>query len=85
MKKISSIIIFVSLLGGFIPQSKMLYSAEHSIGLYGYYAWWEPSFRNIYENYESDKNIMIMGPIYSVTFFNKLTLFYMSRFYLFIL
>jgi len=73
MKKLTSLIISISLLGGFVLFPKISYPAEHNIGWYGFYAWWKPVFREYYKNYESEEDIFIMGPIYSVKFLDNWT------------
>jgi len=52
---------------------KFAETAEFKAGIYSYYAWWKPGFRDYYEEYKTDPLLMI-GPVLSLTFFDDFTL-----------
>ena len=56
----------------FLAIPATLSAAQHNIGLYGFYAWWEPSFGKQYDNFKNDP-VLVIGPLYSVTFFDQLS------------
>jgi len=65
-------ILFSAGMVSFIPCK--VHAADWGIGIYTFYARWEPSFKDIFENLEYDKNHLYGGPAFSVTFFENWTL-----------
>lgn len=49
-------------------------AADWGVGLYTFYAWWEPSFKDKFDNFEWDKSRLYGGPAISVTFAENWTL-----------
>lgn len=74
MKRLIISIMIVFTTCGVILMPQKAGAADWGIGIYTFYAWWEPSFKGIYENLEYDKNHLYGGPAFSVTFFENWTL-----------
>jgi len=70
MKKIIStfIIVFMAVV---ISLPQKVQAVDYNIGLYSYYAWWNPAWRSVYTDFESDP-MLLCGPFFSVRFFKKL-------------
>ncbi len=66
-----SMIIGASVVFMSIPQKS--HAADHTIGIYTFEAWWEPSFRNQYTDFNT-KPVFLAGPIYSVALENGITI-----------
>jgi len=71
MKKMSSITCIVLVLCSIILFApKKAHAVDFGIGMYSYYAWWSPSFRNQYESFELEPMILY-GPVLSISFMDK--------------
>lgn len=55
------------------------YAGTYGLGWYFFYAQWEPSFRDLVDDYESDP-LPLMGPYISGTMYEKITLSFLMYF-----
>lgn len=53
------------------------YSADYSIGMYSFYAKWNPSFSDNYHDFQNEPMLM-WGPYLSVKYFGKLSLSFLA-------
>ena len=69
MKKFIQSLILTLMISGIFIQSKAS-AADWGAGLYSYYAWWKPSFSELYDNYKMGPGLYI-GPMLNISFSEK--------------